>query len=449
MKKTIAPTKENPLILLTRQKGSTSTFLKLWVEPTKHEFYNSQHLYRSTCTVEESNATQSWSKPKLDPTTKLPCLVIVTLSESTNSVTTKVFHQPAIQTTDLQKEENFKFANSPELVLSLYQARILRQFLDYQYMDKPVGKSNKSVGMQKFLKNWPNLDSGNPYEKDTAFPTFPNSTVLATELFLSTKANASTQTPSSPAQPASPYSPPNPQFLPNLPRNIPFPPAPLSIHNHHSYTIPKSQPSGLYSVTILCTEKTATKTRREVVYAIPSESSAKNPNKEPLALCPLKSTVAILFYDANQDSPTYLQPIVQSINTETATPQQLEQFLQDYKQHLSPTQLLQFTNQPTQQDTAMPNSENHSTSLCKYCGNQFHTTRSTNHYCSPSCRINFNNGKVFGETKASRQAANPPSQPQEIPTHQSTKQLLEQQTQALLALGAQIGTLVTLLTPKD
>jgi hypothetical protein len=137
----------------------------------------------------------------------------------------------------------------------------------------------------------------------------------------------------------------------------------------HSTILTRHQPEALYRVYIRTTQATPTKSFRQVAYAIPIEPNAKNPNAIAFPICPVKSTVASLYWDSNPESPTFGQPIVKA----SSEPQLTKPKQSNYK---DPSM---FT----------PN--------CKFCGNTFTTSTTKTLYCSPRCRLDFNAGKKFGE----------------------------------------------------
>ncbi len=432
----VLPTAHYPLVVMSKETDQYATFDKYWIETGHFE----QTLVVSRCkqtkregckfvaSTKDLVSAEVWSKPTKS---KEPdALQFVYLNPLTGIVRTHFFQKPKLPVPPEVKEANYAFANDPTLTLSSRQARILWYYLDRQDLDE-----SKSVGMLQFVSNWPGIDKLNKEDvtlynasqffQETIFPEHPTTIEEAIAWKLTNKQNSFAN------HNVNANIPPTLSFVPNQPHNKPTQPIFIQKPTSHTYTIYRYQPSGNYTIRIIRTEATGGKKQREIAYATPLESSEKNPNREPFALCPLTSTVAILFWDSNTESPTYGQPIVVSINSLRATPEELEHFTTLYGEYLSDSQRqsLTLTNH-THKDTTMQ----YFTKICKYCGTQFETAKDAALFCQPKCRIDFHAGKVYGEDRRKVSASNA------APT-QATEERLK-------ALEDRLDQLLIILTSK-
>lgn len=454
---TIRPTVQNPILLVTSNSPSFVTLEKHWVVTSiEGILLTKDTLLQQSCQIKKPEPSKfldldyfltvdkKWTKAK--PVS--PDFIGLTLCQYNTERNLFAAKWLAKTTTKLSQEERlayYKFAFDHTPTLSTTQAQQL-----WFILSRISLQEEKTEELQQFLSLWPGINIVNqpdptkpaitslyeqsPFWAEKPSANFPNSLELAIS-----SANAAQSQPKSkqPKRAEAKAYPQDLQFVETQPTEQNKATILISTPTCHSNSIPTNQPGGKHLVWVATSLATKTKHHREVIYAQPLEPNAKNPRKEAFALSPLKSTISLLFWDANTGSPNYGQPIIKAINTNMASDFEVRQFLNNNVKYLNETQAQQCTreNQPT--PAPQPTKEiimqiKH----CKFCNTQFESSDSKSLYCSPKCRIDFNAGKTFGA---------PPKRLAPLHPQDTDAPVSQQQFQAL---SAQVAQLVSLLTSK-
>jgi hypothetical protein len=392
----------------------------------KHTPYNRlEELWSCSAPFGKNNigieTNLSWTKPKcITPKETTVALVQYNKSSNTVSFPSVLSLANALHANNIpQPIEDYQvFALNPAHQFSPVQARSL-----YLQLCPRISAQQTT----QFLQLYPNADKEEIANENQSFQTYPSTLSEACQLFQALAPIATNNQ----GQPQQIAELPTLFFVPSPPYNAPYVvPNLRAVNAKTGHTLrPRA-----YSVSLHITPQGKHCARREVFYA----------NEIPIS--PLKSTVAILYYDTNPNSPTSGQPIIKSINTGKANPEEVATFLAEHRSVMTTEQLAQFEPQPLQSRQLTSSNPTGEFPMplpiqnCVECEAEFVPARITSRFCCEPCRVTY-------YSKGRRKGSANPQQPattslQPAPANAVTQEQFQ-------ALSAQVAQLVQILTPKQ
>lgn len=382
---TIFPTSSQPLYVVTKNGRSQLTATKFWhVVINDSTTYRLEEIRTSNCSISKKQsfveAGLIWSeeKPVTPKNTTVALLLYDVSANKLSHASVKQINKKVHFTEDLPEPviNYINFATNPLHQFLPDQAKALHSQIR-SWVPKEV--------IEQFEETWPCVKNGKPTMPSFLAPvTYPSTIQEAMDIFDALEnTNTPNHLPNAPNEPPILY--PIPQPLPN-----PFPIPNLKATN---FRTGRAIHPNTYNISLHVTKEGKHSSRREVFYA----------NDIPIS--PLKSTVAVLFADANPNSQTFQQPIIKSINIAKSTPQEVAAFLGEYRSNMTPEQLAQFEQpsyhtqpfhqpQPSQSTGEPQMSTNTIDPLCAECGTPFIPSRITSRFCCEQCRTETTIPKV-------------------------------------------------------